>query len=141
MPDCLDAAVQALTAEGVAHDVARRAAVAALWVETGRLPSPGVESDVDLLPRAREFVALAEAQDVACLQAQGALEELATFAEADAPEAPSSPRVLREAHLRHPAPPPGRGEPPNPPEKRRNPRLPGGFLVAGARVELATKGL
>lgn len=102
MPDALDAAVQALTAEGVEPDVARRAAVAALWMETGHLPGPALEADLDLLPRAREFVALAEAQEVAHLQASGAVEDLATFAEGDAPEAGSSPRVLREAHLLHP---------------------------------------
>lgn len=102
MPDALDTAVQALTAEGVAPDVARRAAVAALWRETGRLPSPGVEAPVDLLPLAREFVALAEAQEVATMQATGPLEDLATFAEEDAPAAGSLPRILREAHLLHP---------------------------------------
>ena len=102
MPDALDTAVQALTAEGVAPDVARRAAVAALWRETGRLPSPGVEAPVDLLPLAREFVALAEAQVVATMQATGPLEDLATFAEEDAPAAGSLPRILREAHLLHP---------------------------------------
>ncbi len=100
MPDCLDTAVQALTADGVPEDVARRAAVVAFWAETGRMPAPDAKTDVDLTTRAREFVALAAAEEVARLQA-GGLEDLATFAEQDAPEA-SGPRVLREAHLLHP---------------------------------------
>ena len=100
MPDCIDTATQALTAEGVAEDVARRAAVVAFWAETGRMPAPDAGTDVDLTTRAREFVALAAAEEVARLQA-GGLEDLATFAEQDAPEA-SGPRALREAHLLHP---------------------------------------
>ena len=100
MPDCLDTAVQALTADGVPEDVARRAAVVAFWAETGHMPAPDAKTDVDLTGRAREFVALAAAEEVTRLQA-GGLEDLATFAEQDAPE-PSGPRVLREAHLLHP---------------------------------------
>jgi len=100
MPECLNATVQSLTAEGVSEDVARRAAVVAFWAETGHMPTPDAGTDIDLTTRAREFVALAAAEEVARLQA-GGLEDLATFAEQDAPEA-SGPRVLREAHLLHP---------------------------------------
>jgi len=100
MPECLNAAVRALTADGVPEDKARSAAVAAFWAETGRMPAPDATTDADLTRRAREFVALAAAEEVARLQA-GGLEDLATFAEQDAPEA-SGPRVLREAHLLHP---------------------------------------
>ena len=100
MPNCIDTATQALTAEGVAEDVARRAAVVAYWAETGHMPTPDAGTDIDLTTRAREFVALAAAEEVARLQA-GGLEDLATFAEQDAPEA-SGPRVPREAHLLHP---------------------------------------
>ncbi len=52
MPNCIDTATQALTADGVAEDVARRAAVVAYWAETGHMPAPDARTDVDLTSRA-----------------------------------------------------------------------------------------